>query len=97
MPVTNTDAVLWYNVGEFGKAGYAVPNWSNDVGSLNPQILDWTVPRRPQSVPHHAPRGRRPADSAVDQHGQADSQAVHPGRRTSWPAGPCRRARTTWK
>jgi len=42
MPVTNTDAVLHYNVGEFGKAGYAVPNWSDDVGSLNPQILDWT-------------------------------------------------------
>src|SRR4029078_2281106 len=42
MPITNTDAVLWYNVGEFGKAGYAVPNWSDDIGSLNPQILDWT-------------------------------------------------------
>jgi hypothetical protein len=41
MPITNTDAVLWYNVGVFGDAGYAVPNWSNDVGSLNPQILDW--------------------------------------------------------
>lgn len=40
MPVTNTDAVLWYNVGEFGKAGYAVPNWSNDIGGLNPQIFD---------------------------------------------------------
>jgi len=40
MPVTNTDAILWYNVGEFGKAGYAVPNWSNDIGSLNPSILD---------------------------------------------------------
>ncbi|MEM8865626.1 MAG: hypothetical protein AAGF31_08810 [Planctomycetota bacterium] len=40
MPITNTDAVLWYNVGIFGEAGYAVPNWSNDLGSLNPQILD---------------------------------------------------------
>lgn len=40
MPVTNSDAVLWYNVGIFGEQGYAVPNWSNDVGSLNPQILD---------------------------------------------------------
>ena len=39
MPITNTDAVLHYDVGEFGKAGYAVPNWSDDVGSLNPQIL----------------------------------------------------------
>ena len=73
MPLTNTDAILWYNVGNFGEAGYAVPNWSNDVGSLNPQILDWTVPRRPQPVPHHAPRGRRPADSAVDQHGSSGS------------------------
>lgn len=35
-----TDAVLWYNVGVFGEAGYAVPNWSDDVGSLNPSILD---------------------------------------------------------
>lgn len=38
MAVTNTDAVLWYNVGNFGKAGYAVPNWSNDFGTLNPNI-----------------------------------------------------------
>lgn len=36
--VTNTDAILWYNVGEFGKAGYAVPNFSDKVGTLNPQI-----------------------------------------------------------
>src|SRR3954471_21258143 len=55
MPVTNTDAVLWYNVGDFGKAGYAVPNWSNDVGSLNPQILDWTylVCRNLFHIMHH--------------------------------------------
>lgn len=55
MPVTNSDAVLWYNVGEFGKAGYAVPNWSNDVGSLNPQILDWTylVGRNLFHIMHH--------------------------------------------
>lgn len=38
--ITNSDAVLWYNVGVFGEAGYGVPNWSNDVGSVNPQILD---------------------------------------------------------
>lgn len=37
---TETDAVLWYNVGEFGAAGYGVPNWSDDVGSLNPNIID---------------------------------------------------------
>jgi hypothetical protein len=55
MPVTNTDAVLHYNVGEFGRAGYAVPNWSNDVGSLNPQILDWTflVGRNLFHIMHH--------------------------------------------
>jgi hypothetical protein len=55
MPVTNTDAVLHYNVGEFGRAGYAVPNWSNDVGSLNPQILDWTflVGRNLFYIMHH--------------------------------------------
>ncbi len=55
MPVTNTDSVLWYNVGEFGKIGYGVPNWSNDVGSLNPQILDWTylVGRNLFHIMHH--------------------------------------------
>lgn len=40
MAVTNTDAVLWYNVGIFGRIGYGVPNFSNDVGSLNQNILD---------------------------------------------------------
>jgi hypothetical protein len=40
MPVTNTDAVLWYNVDQFGQAGYGVPNPSNDVGSLNRNILE---------------------------------------------------------
>lgn len=55
MPLTNTDAVLWYNVGVFGDAGYAVPNWSNDVGSLNPQILDWVdlVGRNLFHILHH--------------------------------------------
>ncbi|TWT46504.1 hypothetical protein [Botrimarina hoheduenensis] len=55
MPLTNTDAVLWYRVGVFGDAGYAVPNWSNDVGSLNPQILDWVdlVGRNLFHVMHH--------------------------------------------
>jgi len=33
-----TDAILWYNVGQYGKAGYAVPNFSDKVGTLNPQI-----------------------------------------------------------
>ena len=40
MPVTNTDAVLWYNIGQFGQLGYGVPNPSDDPGSLNPAILD---------------------------------------------------------
>ncbi|WP_428303890.1 hypothetical protein [Lacipirellula sp.] len=40
MPVTNTDAILHYSVGVFGDAGYGVPNWSNDVGSINPGIID---------------------------------------------------------
>lgn len=55
MPITNTDAVLWYNVGVFGEAGYAIPNWSDDVGSLNPQILDWTdlVGRNLFHIMHH--------------------------------------------
>jgi len=41
MPVINTDAVLWYNVGEFGDLGYGVPNPSDDPGSLNPGIIDF--------------------------------------------------------
>jgi hypothetical protein len=55
MPSLRTDAILHYNVGEFGDAGYAVPNWSNDVGSLNPQILDWTqlVGRNLFHIMHH--------------------------------------------
>lgn len=40
--ISNSDAVLWYNVGQFGDLGYAVPNPSNDVGSLNPTILELT-------------------------------------------------------
>lgn len=37
-----TDAILWYNVGVYGEIGYAVPNPSNDIGSLNPNMLDFT-------------------------------------------------------
>ena len=37
-----SDAILWYNVGVYGEIGYAVPNPSNDIGSLNPNILDFT-------------------------------------------------------
>lgn len=55
MPITNSDAILWYNVGVFGESGYAVPNWSNDVGSLNPTILDWVqlVGRNLFHIMHH--------------------------------------------
>lgn len=55
MPVTNTDAVLWYNVGEFGDLGYAVPNPSDDVGTLNPTISDLveTVGRNLFHIMHH--------------------------------------------
>jgi hypothetical protein len=37
-----TDSVLWYNVGIYGEIGYAVPNPSNDIGSLNPTMLTFT-------------------------------------------------------
>ncbi|WP_442484005.1 hypothetical protein [Aeoliella sp. SH292] len=55
MPITNSDAILHYNVGLFGEAGYAVPNWSNDIGSLNPTIIDWTqlVGRNLFHIMHH--------------------------------------------
>ena len=55
MAVTNTDAVLWYDVGIFGEMGYAVPNWSNDIGSLNPQILQLTelIGRNLFNIMHH--------------------------------------------
>lgn len=37
-----SDAILWYDVGVFGKLGYGVPNPSDDLGSLNPNIVDLT-------------------------------------------------------
>ena len=37
-----TDSVLWYNVGKFGEAGYAVPNFGDDISTLNSNILDIT-------------------------------------------------------
>lgn len=40
MAVTNSDAVLWYNVQLFGDLGYGFPNPSNDLGTLNPNIAD---------------------------------------------------------
>lgn len=55
MAVLNSDSVLWYNVGIFGEAGYAVPNWSNDVGTLNPQIYDivYMVGKNLFNIMHH--------------------------------------------
>lgn len=55
MAVTNTDAVLWYNVGIFGEIGYGVPNPSDDVGSLNPQIIDLVnvIGRNLFNIMHH--------------------------------------------
>lgn len=55
MSITNTDSVLWYNVGVFGQAGYAVPNCSNDPGTLNPNIADLVslMGRNLFSIMHH--------------------------------------------
>ena len=41
MPVTNSDSALWYDVGIFGELGYAVPNPSDDFGTLNPTIEEF--------------------------------------------------------
>lgn len=40
MSITNTDSILWYNVGDFGDQGYAVPNWSDDVETNNVTIRE---------------------------------------------------------
>lgn len=40
MPSTRNDAILWYNVGEFGPAGFAVPNWSDDPITHNATIYE---------------------------------------------------------
>lgn len=39
--IENNDAVLWYNVGRFGEYGYAVPNFSDDYGTLNHNIAEF--------------------------------------------------------
>lgn len=41
MPVTNSDAVLHYDVGIFGELGYGVPNPSDDFFTLNPTIAEF--------------------------------------------------------
>ncbi len=55
MPNLSTDAILFYNVGKFGEAGYAVPNWSDDIVSLNSNIHDFTnlVGRNLSNIMHH--------------------------------------------
>jgi len=40
MPQINTDSILYYNVGDFGTMGYAVPNWSDDVATNNVTIRE---------------------------------------------------------
>jgi hypothetical protein len=40
MSITNTDSILWYNVGQFGEQGYAVPNWSDDIETNNVTIRE---------------------------------------------------------
>lgn len=40
MAILDTDAILWYNNGAFGQAGYAVPNFSNDVSTVNNTIQE---------------------------------------------------------
>ncbi len=72
------DAFLFYNVGAWGKYGLAVPNFSNDTQSQNDTIrylTMWSVAtcRRSCGIPTPV------ADSAVDQHADADSQAVYAG------------------
>lgn len=37
---TTRDSILWYNVGQFGPLGYAVPNWSDDVETNNVSIRE---------------------------------------------------------
>lgn len=50
-----TDAALWYDVGIFGQLGYAIPNPSNDVGTLNLNIYDLTnlIGRNLFAIMHH--------------------------------------------
>ncbi len=53
--VITTDSALWYSVGIFGKAGYAVPNCGQDPVSLNeriPELFD-LVNRNQFDIMHH--------------------------------------------
>lgn len=52
---TVTMGPLWYNVGIFGQIGYAIANPGNNIGSLNPQIIDITnlIGRSLLLIMHH--------------------------------------------
>ena len=54
--ITTTDAFLWYNVGDWGPHGLAVPNASDDFQSQNSVIRELveTIGRNLQGVMFHA-------------------------------------------
>ncbi|TWU67289.1 hypothetical protein V7x_28630 [Crateriforma conspicua] len=55
MPVTNSDAVLHYDVGVWGELGYGVPNPSDDYGTLNATIHELVTGAGAQlfAIMHH--------------------------------------------
>src|ERR1700693_6547148 len=55
MPSLQTESILRYNVGKFGAAGYAVPNWSDNIASMNITILNMvdTIGRNLFAFLHH--------------------------------------------
>src|SRR4051812_31986052 len=55
MPSIKTESVLWYNVGDFGTVGYAVPNWGSNIGTMNATIRDLveTIGRNLFAFMHH--------------------------------------------
>ena len=56
MPITTSDALLWYNVGDWADYGLAVPNFGDDGKTQNVQIQDLTavIGRNMQAVMLHA-------------------------------------------
>ena len=53
--MTGTDAYLWYNVGDWGRYGLAIPNFSNDTRSQNDTIryLNDVMGRNLQAILWH--------------------------------------------
>jgi len=87
MPITNTDAVLWYNVASSQSRLRRPQNWSDDIGSLNPQILDWCylVGRIFSHMHHEDVDLRIPRRSSRS----ANPQTVRPrGKTFCWPCRP---------